>query len=196
MEKTMKKIIIITLAVVLVTSGLATAAILDFEDLWTGSEEYNVIGSIYHGFTMGNDGYYMTQICYPNSGYYYGTDGRVSMFTWYARPISLKRESDFNVGSLDLTAAWNLSQPGVIEGWEGGSKIYSRLVNATNTGPTLITLNWTGIDTMLIIPMTYDIPGGNQFIIDNLSYTAPLPSTLLFVGTGLLGLAGYRGKKS
>jgi hypothetical protein len=120
------------------------------------------------------------------------------MFTWYARPVSLKRGGDFNVDSLNLTAAWNLSQLGVIEGWEGGSKIYSLPVNATNTGPTLITLNWTGIDTLLIIPMRNEIPGGNQFVIDNLNYTAPLPSTLLFVGTGLLGLAGlgFRGKKS
>jgi hypothetical protein len=196
----MKKIIMLTLSVILGTSGLATAAILDFEDLYPGYETaYYPIANSYHGFTMGDeDGFITKNYSYLTfgvyDGYYYGTAGKVSMFSAYSHTVSLAQAYDFNVYQLDLTAANHPTQDVEIQGWKGGSLMYSTDVTAVNTGRTIVNLWYLGIDTLKIIPVKDG--GANQVVIDNLTYTAPLPSTLLFLGTGLLGLVGFRGKKS
>jgi hypothetical protein len=196
-----KKILILTLAVILTASTLATAAVMDFEDLYTGTADYSYpIPSLYHGFTMSSYGGYVTKnFDYTTwgvyTGYHNGTTANVSMFTAWASPVSINRGSDFDVIRLDLAAANYNSQDATIEGWQGGSLKYTNEFSVTDTGPTAINLFYTGIDTLYILPHT-DFRGANHVVIDNVVYTtAPLPSTLLFLGTGLLGLAGSRGIK-
>jgi len=194
----MKKILILTLALILAASGLATASVLDFEDLYTGVETYYYpIASPYHGFAMGDYNGFMTQNWSYNyygayDGYYYGTTGHGSMFTAYGEKVSFDRGDDFNVSQLDLTAAHWASLDATIEGWKGGSLIYATNVTVTNTGPTVVNLGYSGIDTLSVSPSISH--GAYQLVIDNVVYSsAPLPSTLLFLGTGLLGLVGCRG---
>jgi hypothetical protein len=187
----MKKILVLVMAVVLATSGLATAAILDFEDLYPGYETYNPIGSPYNGFTMSADCYYMTKYSLIGSGYEYGTFDKVSMFNWYARPIWLTNGGLSIVNDLYLTSAWDASQNVIIEGWVGGyggTLVHNTTVAINDLAPTHVVLNWAGIDTLY-----FNSNGGDKLVIDNIGYSAaPLPSTLLFMGTGLLGLLGRR----
>jgi hypothetical protein len=188
----MKKILVLLMALLLATSGLSTAAILDFEDLNPPPGWYVPISSPYHGFTMSASSYGIDKNYDVNSGYFTGTFGNVSMFNGLANQIWMTNASLSILNDLYLTSAWNASQDAIIQGWlggYGGTLVYDTTVNINNLGPTHVVLNWTGIDTLY-----FNSNNGNQLVIDNITYNgaAPLPSTLLFLSTGLLGLVGRR----
>jgi hypothetical protein len=194
----MKKILIITLAVIMTTSAAALADVMDFEDFYQGTQTYAAINNFYHGFTMGADNWYITKNLMPGSGYEYGTTGNVSMFSNYARPIILSSSTDFSVQSFDLTSAWNSSETVIIQGWKSGHMIHSDDVTAYNTGATPVSLNYTGIDTLQIIPTS------RQILVDNLVcnfpqlnvVAVPLPSSLILMGMGLLRLTAFRFRRN
>lgn len=155
--------------------------------------------SITSGFAAANFG--------ADNGYTNGTASQpVSIYNGFGSPASITSAdgSLFTASSVDLTGAWNNGLQVTVSGYAQGVLLDAAGYTVNETGPTLETLNFAGIDTLLFsaaggTPATSTISGGNQFVLDNLTVSTaagtptsvtPEPNTLLLFGTGLAGLAG------
>jgi hypothetical protein len=122
--------------------------------------------------------------------------------------LGVSRPSTFTLNSFHLTAFYNDGLNVKIEGFSGGTTgtlLDDVTKTISSTASTLITLNWTGIDTVSFFPSggTHNpnySGAGTQFALDNLTITpsvVPLPAALPLFATGLgaLGLLGWRRKR-
>jgi len=111
--------------------------------------------------------------------------------------------STFGLESLFVTAAWRDGMTVTITGYLGGLLKDTFSTTVDTSGPTLINLNWSDIDTV-----AFDASGGTihpgffpnepatQIVLDDIVVT-PLPAALpLFAGgAGVIGFFGWRRKK-
>jgi hypothetical protein len=102
--------------------------------------------------------------------------------------------SVFTFNSFQLWGSGNIT----IQGENNLNPVAGDLITLSLTStPTLYTFNWTGIDTVDFIS---GLNGGDQIFMDNVTINeataaVPEPATMLLLGSGLLGLAGYGRKK-
>jgi hypothetical protein len=185
----MKKLIVLACCLsILAGAGMAAAGfapVFTFEDLDPGYEASDIpIPSPYHGFTFSASALGITKYELPGTGYEYGTIGRVSMYTAYANPISiLDGLWDFN--NAYITAAWDATETVTVEGWLSGVKKYTQDIVTHNDKAYGFSFNFKDIDTVVFTPH------GNQLAIDNIN-AIPVPPTVWLLGSGLLGLVGWR----
>jgi hypothetical protein len=195
----MKKLLGFICAVTLVLGvvGSASALILDFEDLYTSS--FQAIPNGYGGFNWNA----ATQIgvinadYHPDSGYDYGSvSGDMAAFNYYGdtpSDIDLVGFGTFTFNGAWFTSAW-YDQTISFGGYNNGSLLYTSSNYSINTtDPLWIALDWSGIDRLEINSTNY------QWVMDNFTYNesapVPEPSTILLVGTGLLGIIGFGRKR-
>ena len=92
----------------------------------------------------------------------------------------------FDLHSAFLTAALNLSSllNIQIQGFLGATMLYNNTYTVNNGGPTLIDLNYDGVDIV-----TFKSSPAQQFAMDNLTVTVPEPSifALFILGAFLIG---------
>lgn len=184
--------------------SVAHAETLGFDDIAAPGNNSAVVLGTYHGFTFNNfdalDG--TTFENGVNNGY---TNGVVSpdnvIFNGWGAPASFSSTdaSTFTLNSMYLTAAWNNGLQITVTGYDGGTLLDTATFTVNESGPTLETLNWSGVNTIEFVsrggtPVPGVIGMGTQFALDNLTVSSvastPEPCSLLLLGTSLLGGLG------
>jgi len=189
-----KFLAVLTVALFVATIGVAQAAIIDFEDLNGLPDGVEAgIGSLpegYAGFNWTN-AYWLNKNIAQNingTGYEYGTFGQISMITYWYNTITMASNSLFNFYSAYITSVIE-SQTMRVIGYEDGTVKWSTDVTVNYANPSLVTLDFTGIDKITFEPAT-----GRNIVIDNMNVAVPVPSPVWLLSSGLIGLVWLRRK--
>jgi hypothetical protein len=158
--------------------------VIDFENLYPGYEtSFIQIPNGYMGFDWSYDFRGVTSEYRPGTGYEYGTIGRMAAYTSNHRDISMTSAdlTTFNFVGAYITAAWLDNEPFTVEGWRGGTCLYTENLHTSTNGPYWFVFNFQDIDTLWFKPINE--PGNHHIVIDNITIT-PEPATLLLLGLG------------
>jgi hypothetical protein len=178
-----------TLMLMLLTAvgSTASAAVLDFEDLYPGYEANGQIPTGYQGFSWNDYSYWVTKnILVQNPaapGFYNGTNDRVSLFTAgdkYAKAydvsLSVFPDGVFDFSGAYITQAWKETAQGneigpvqvVVEGWRDGSMEYTETITTSYNGAYWFNFSFTNIDTLWFRPL------GGHIVIDDITFGSPI----------------------
>ena len=154
--------------------------LLDFEDLWSGTEFATYLDSPYQGFTWGNTGKITSAYYAPylgTSGYTNTIEGHVGIVTAYANAITMGGRL-FSLYGAKVGAAWNDNQYVTFAGYRGGTLVASERFSPSYFGETHAFFGFVLIDSLVITP---DIstgtwhPGaitdGHHIVLDNILVT-------------------------
>jgi hypothetical protein len=187
-----------TLMLMLLTAvgSTASAAVLDFEDLYPGHEYGGLIPTGYQGFSWSSSSWWLTKYLEPNTGFEYGTIDSVSLFTGYADDLSLTdADGAFDFFGAFITSAFDSDEQVVVEGWRDGLQVYQEEITTYNDQAYWFDFSFTNIDTLWFRPPSL----GSPIVIDDVTLTAtavPVPATVLLLGAGLVGIVGFRRKNN
>lgn len=168
--------------------GMATAAVLGFEDLPGGDTP---VPNGYGGFNW-NASTQVGSILGHVVGYGYaaGTIGDVSTYNWYGdtpTDITLAVPGSFTFYGAQFTSAF-YDQDLTFQGLFNGKLLYSSAAYPISpASPLWIELDWSGINDLRIFN---EAAGGGQWCMDNFTYddSLPEPSTMLLICAGLAGI--------
>ena len=175
---------------------LVKAQTITFDEFTlTADDGTNMVPFGYSGLTWTNVWMESTNL-YPSSpGYLNGAVSPLNVgINAYGSVASFSSASPFTLNSLYATAAWMTELPVIFTGSFGGTELYSFTGVLSSTSPSLLNLNWSGIDTFTFVATQQG--GGMQIALDNISINnqstpVPEPSTYGLMGaTALLGM-GY-----
>ena len=205
------RILVASCCLPMLATSLATAEIIDFEDVATPLTElgfgYGPVANGYRGFSWGTNWVgssslpagsasvyhnigstasgYLTAIASGTRAMYLPSDNSTS-----SNELTISRSETWNFGSMDFAAAWNTNLSVEITGLLAGNVLYTYSTTIATPGQmTSLALNFNGIDTLFIRSSggttAYSGGAGAHLIIDNLAYSIPAPGAL-----ALLGVAG------
>jgi len=208
MKKTFKRLALTTALLSAGLAGQAAAAVIDFE---TASPYwYSEINDGYAGYNWDNAWAmheFSLLIVFPTatgSGYDTGTTGQYGAYNANANDLSVSVDSGtFDLGAVDLTAAWTTGLDITVTGLLNGTTQYQQTVQVDHTAPTNFDFSFLGIDELIFSSsggtanpaFPFD---GSHFVMDNISLnyspSVPEPGTLSLLVAGLAGL-GMRWRK-
>jgi len=195
----MKKFLFSVLSICMVLSlvTVASATVLNFDDITQGS--WDTISDGYGGFNWTNS----EAVVEGYAGYY--TESAVSDFYAFDNASGLTATVVSQFGTFDFLGAWfspaNAAQPGtiIVEAFAGGSSQGTQSIILTDSAtPVWVDFGpaFTGIDELVFTPTTGGHPA--YWAMDDFTYTSsvPVPAAVWLLGSGLLGLVGYRRKRT
>lgn len=191
-------ILVLACSFSIAATGNAYAEVINFDSLPTTGAA--LVPNGYEGFNWVNFAY-LTSAVASNSGYRNGlvSSPNVGFCGFDPASFTTVDDSAFTLTSLFLTGAWNDGLNVLITGTRNGFVVWTQSFIVSTAGPTLETLDWTGIDTVLISTSggtnNPNFGGsGEQVVVDDITISAtsavPEPGTLGMVGSGVLALAG------
>ena len=188
------KAVLVGVVCALFFASSASALVIDFEDLYSGVEEYDSIPAGYQGLQWGAAAYYLTDNLEPGTGYQVGTIGDAALFSAFRLDVGIMGLTEDFLGAY-LTAGVDASEKVTVEGFKGShlttAPVFSSEITVFNDAATWFDFNFADIDSI------WFRPHGNQIVIDDLTFGAvqgaeaspvPEPSTLVLLGAGFVGL--------
>lgn len=183
-------------AFTLISPSLGT--VVDFDDL-TETASGSFITNLYQGLTWTNFKAENAVLLMSNvgtNGYYYGmVSASNNAFNALGDPAEIDSSgTNFNFLGAYLTGAWNNNLNIEVQGFRGASLVYSQMVVASATSPTLFTFNYLNVDRLTFSSSGgqsagFPFGGGEQFAMDNFTFQlVPEPSSLLLAALGVLTL--------
>jgi hypothetical protein len=159
-----------------------TTTTITFDELDPGGD-FSLIPDGYYGLQWNNwgviDGWDSV------GGYENGVISKNNVaFAPYGDPSSINYNGSFSLVSAYMTAAWQNGLQLEVKGLFNDIVTYDHTYTLNETGPTLINFNYMGIDEVNFQVLS----GQQQYVMDNLvvSIPVPEPSTLALVGLGAL----------
>lgn len=188
------KIVLKVALTLMVSSTLASAQVITFDDLpeSTGTQ----IGNGYQGLDW-NNFYYLSGPLDPDSGYQNGTVSSPNVgYNGFGDPASFTSATPFTLTSADITAAWNNGLNVEVIGYNGATELYDNNYTVNTTGPTDIAFDYSGITEVEFITSGGTPAGlsgsGEHMAIDNIVLNgvpdAGATSVLLGGAVTILGL--------
>jgi hypothetical protein len=172
-------------------TGLAAADVLTFDNI---GSSYDLIPSEYGGFNWGN--MYSTDPMadgFSGTGYENGiVSGWVVAFNGYGRPaIATSVGSDFDFEGAWFTSAWYDDNILTVEGYDNNSLVSTIQMVLNTTTPQWLNANFKDIDELRFRTSDWQFAMDNFTYNQNASSSTPEPSTMLLLGSGLIGLVGF-----
>jgi hypothetical protein len=203
----MKKLVLaLAFLLPVAASGSALADLLTFDDLQPPNDQGSPLPTIYHGLKWGNFFFVDSSLREkeePGTGYKHGTISPNNVaLNGFGNPASFTSVGGtaFILDSFYLTGAFNNDLDVTVTASRLGVVLDTTTLIVSTTGPTLETLNWTGIDTLQFSSSGgtphNGVFQGTQFALDNLTIDesapspVPEPQTLVLVGSGALAVLG------
>jgi len=109
--------------------------------------------------------------------------------------------TNFNFISAYLTGYWNSNLNIEVQGFRGASLVYSQIVIASATSPTLFTFDYLDINRIYFNSFggqpAFGVSGGEYVsVMDNFTFDlVPEPSSFLLTGAGVLTLCTFRKRR-
>jgi hypothetical protein len=202
----MKKIISLVAPIVLMfgTFGMANASMLNFDDIAL-ADGARVYLSTYH------DLHFINAAAKNPTPTEYSAAGVVSpdnaVYNPYGDPLSIytNTSTTFDLNSAFFTAQVTTDLQIDAYGYHNGAEVYHDVFTVGRETPFNAVFNWSGVDKV-----TFAGSGGSYgysnsalhkyFVMDNFVYnepmsSVPIPSAILLLGSGLLGLSGVAGRR-
>ena len=178
-----------------------SATVVTFDDLPLNTGTGSFVPSTYQGLVWSNFGD-LNAVLYTSvhgsNGYYNGmvTASNVALNAFGA-PAEIDSPTNFNFLTAYLTGAFNSNLNIQVEGLRGGSLVYSQVVVASATSPTLFAFNYLNVDRLTFnafggqdagFPVSQGA-GDSHFAMDNLTIEfVPEPSSFLLTAAAALML--------
>jgi len=207
----MKKYIFVLISIMLLlSSSLCGATVIDFEDLYTGVNIKEALPADYAGVTWSDNAHYYTSnrvndTYLKGTGYEYGMFGNVAIVNSGATELSITFDARYDFSGAYITSAWLVNQSVTVEGWDGDTRLYSETIVTSYNDPYYFDYLYEGINKLLFVPGGGEAAGfayeTSHIILDNIDPVetqngtlVPEPYSILLIGLGLLGIAMFRKK--
>jgi hypothetical protein len=210
------RMLVATCCLPMLATSLATAEIIDFEDVATPLNgdifDTGTVSEGYRGFNWSTNWVGSTQAPAGSAKVYHNIGSTASgyltaiasgtramylpgVFESPVNELTITRGETWNFGSMDLAAAWNTNLSVEITGLLAGNVLYTYSTTIATPGQMAsLSLNFNGIDTLFIRSSggttAYAGGSGAHLIIDNLAFSVPAPGAV-----ALAGLAGLMGRR-
>ena len=186
--------------------GTINAAIVNFENLYTDELSLVFVPTLYEGFKWNTMSVYTEKYGNENPAYLPLIVGQVSGVVYqHGGGFSAPESGSFDLLSFSVSSVYTQVQFFNVIGYRDGNEIYNNLLVAKtdfdlNTpGHQNISYNidFNGIDEVRFWAATTA-----HLVIDNIAYEnftgspVPVPAAIWLLGSGLIGLVGFRKKNN